>query len=357
MRGVQVLFAFIVSLVLMSGVYYGVWYYSMKQIVNDLPDILEETMPHKVKFNKIDTVFHPFKSKLELQNTTISMLDSKTGGSVVVELGTLTLLTKPFDFRKIEVVLPEDFRMVTTYQGRSHEYRTTLIDPVLEWNENGEGYDIAFSMSGLLVKGRQNGFFANLIKLGYSYVSYDVGLGQWSLVANNLDVNRIKPFYRWPLVSSVSVNFTPKGTSAFPLGYLLSAAGSQDKVAFDTMVMNYLKNFAMFNQVDVIDSRIVVDGTWYSYKGSMFVDDELYLQVNGSLSSNKFAVMMDGIKDIMGGFPLALERMLKRIGLGENKVQSVTLMSNGSILNVNGAPVGVMPTLPEQLNLHGRGAR
>lgn len=357
MRGVQVAFAFAVAFAVMSTIYYGFWHYSVQKVVDSLPHILEETMPGKVKYSKVDRVFNPFKSKLQLIDSSISMLDPKTGGSVVVELGDIKLMTKPFDFRKIEVVLPKDFSVVTTFQGRSHEYRANFIDPILEWTESDNGYDIVFSVSGVLLKGRQNGFFANLIKLGYSYASYDDESGQWSMVLNNLDVNRIKPFHRWPLVSSLSLNFKPQGFKNFPLGYFMAASGSQDKTAFDTMVMNYLRNLALFSQLDIIDSRLVIDDMWLSYKGTMAVDDMLCLQLNGSLSSNKFSDMMSGIKQVMGGFPLALERMLKRIGIEENKTQAITISSNDSILNVNGAPVGTMPTMPEQFELHGRGAR
>jgi hypothetical protein len=357
MRGIQVSFAFVVALLIMSGVFYGVWYYSVNQIIDELPKILKQTFPGKVKYSKVDTVFHPFHSKLRLLDTSISMLDPKTGGSVIIKLGDLDLMTKPFDFRKVQVVLPENMNMTTTYQGRSHEYRTTFIDPVLEWVKKEDGYDISLSVGGVLVKGRQNGYFANLIKVGYSYLAYDTERDEWSSVLNNLDLNRIAPFYRWPLITSTSFTFQPKGAQSFPSGYFLAASGAQDKVAFDTMVMNYLKNFALFSQLDISEFRVVVDDTWYSYQGPISVNDKLYLQLNGSLSSNKFATMMTGVENMMGGFPLALERMLERIDVDENRTQTVFISTNDKILNVNGAPVGKMPTLPEQFNLHGRGER
>jgi hypothetical protein len=159
------------------------------------------------------------------------------------------------------------------------------------------------------------------------------------------------------LITSTSFTFQPKGAQSFPSGYFLAASGAQDKVAFDTMVMNYLKNFALFSQLDISEFRVVVDDTWYSYQGPISVNDKLYLQLNGSLSSNKFATMMTGVENMMGGFPLALERMLERIDVDENRTQTVFISTNDKILNVNGAPVGKMPTLPEQFNLHGRGER
>ena len=123
------------------------------------------------------------------------------------------------------------------------------------------------------------------------------------------------------------------------------------------MVHNYLKSCSLFSQWNVVESRVVVDGVWYSYQGPLSINDELFVQLNGTLSSNKFATMMSGIKKVMGGFPLALERMLDKLGGDEERTQAITLSTNGPVLNVNGAPVGTMPTLPEQFNLHGRGER
>ena len=357
MRGIQVTFAFIVALLVMSGVFYGVWYYSNSQVVRELPDILSETVPGKVKYARIESIFHPFQAKLKLIDTSVSMLDPKTGASVVIDLGDITLMTKPYDYRKIEVVLPEEIKTVTTFQGRSNEYRTSLIDPVLEWNKVEQGFDIAFSVSGILLKGRQNGFFANLVKIGYTYVAYGADLGQWSTVVNNIDLNRIPPFYRWPVLSSLSLTFQTKGTQDLPMGYFLAAAGAQDKISFDTMLMHYFKGMSEYSELDILESRLMVDDFWLSYLGPLNVNRDLYLKLNGSLSSNKFADMMGGIKKVMGGFPLALERMLERIGMDENKTQTISLSTSERILNINGAPVGKMPSLPEQFNLHGRGER
>lgn len=357
MRGVQVTFAFVIALMVMSAVFYGFWHYSTSQIIRELPEILAETVPGKVKYSRVESVFHPFQSKLKLIDTSISMLDPKTGASIIVDLDNITLITKPYDYRKIEVVLPEEITTVTTFQGRSNEYRTSLIDPVLEWNKMGQGYDIAFSVSGLLLKGRQNGFFANLIKIGYSYIAYGAELGQWSTVINNIDVKRIAPYTRWPIVKSLSLAFNTHSAGDFPLGYFLAASGSQNKTSFDTMLMHCLKYMSENRGIDIIESRLLVDDLWLSYIGSLNVNSELYLKLNGTLSSNKSADMMNGIKKVMNGFPLALERMLVRIGVDENKTQTISLSSNRNFLNVNGAPVGKMPSLPEQFNLHGRGER
>lgn len=357
MRAIQVTFAFILALIVMSGVFYGFWYYSTSQVMRELPDILNQTSPGKVKYARIESIFHPFKSKIQLVDTSISMLDPKTGSSVVMDLGDITLVTKPYDFRKIEVILPEEINTVTTFQGRSNEYRTNLIDPVLEWNKAEQGYDIAFSVSGILMKGRQNGFFTNLIKLGYSYMAYGAELGQWSTVINNIDVSRIKPFHRWPIITSLSMTSQPKGSHSLPLGYFLASAGSQNKIAFDTMFMHYLRNVSDYGELDIMELRLMVEDFWLSYVGPLSVNEKLYLSLNGKLSSNKSADMMNGIKKVMGGFPLALERMLERIGVEENKTQTISLSTNQEILNINGAPVGKMPSLPEQFNLHGRGER
>lgn len=357
MRGMNVVFAFVIAFAVMSGVFYGVWHFSMNKVVAKLPEVMSQTMPGKVKYAKVEKIFNPFHSKIKLIDSSVRMLDPKTGASVVVSLGDVMVITKLFSGKKFEVILPEDFKTVTTFQGRSHEYRTRLIDPVMEWVKNGEGYDLFFTVSGVLIKGRQNNYFANLVKLGYSYVTYDALNTQWSLVMNNLDLNRIKPFYRWPLVESVSLVLQSKGSQAFPMGYFLAASGAQDKNVFDSMVHNYLKSCSLFSQWNVVESRVVVDGVWYSYQGPLSINDELFVQLNGTLSSNKFATMMSGIKKVMGGFPLALERMLDKLGGDEERTQAITLSTNGPVLNVNGAPVGTMPTLPEQFNLHGRGER
>tara|TARA_R110000868_G_scaffold218576_2_gene469198 strand:+ start:125161 stop:126234 length:1074 start_codon:yes stop_codon:yes gene_type:complete len=357
MRGVHVFIAFTLAVVLMTGAYYAVWQYSMMRTVHALPEILSETMPGVVKFNNIEVEFHPFHPTVTLKDTTIVMRDSKTGGSVVVSMGDVKLDVVPFELRKINVQVPENITIVTTHKNRSHDYRVNLIEPTLELNKVKDNYNAIISVSGMIVKGRQKGFFSNIIKSGYSYISKDIEPGEWAFMFNNLDLRALPAFKKTDIIRSLSAVWYARGLRDFPAAYVVSAAGAKDKVVFDSMLMDVFNGMAEKSKITVNEARLAYDDTWYSYKGDVELDEGLYIEAQGVLSTNKFADMLGGIKDIMGGFPIALTYMMDSIGAGENKTQSIDVGVEKRIMTINGAPVGVMDTVPELIHLHGRGIK
>ena len=121
------------------------------------------------------------------------------------------------------------------------------------------------------------------------------------------------------------------------------------------MLMDYMKGMSSGNRLDISEGRIVVKDKWFAFTGELSLDEKLSLDAQGTISSNKSGEMLTGIKAIMGNFPLALERMMKRIGANENKTQSLGVGVRRGILSINGAPVGPLPSVPELMHLHGRG--
>lgn len=357
MRSLHVFFAFIMALMLMSGVYLAIWHYTVQGHAEKLPSIINKSIPGKVKYNTAEVKFHPFNPQIILKNTSIVMADPQTGGTAVAKMGDVVLDITPFGNKDISVHIPKEITMVTTHKGRSHDYRISLVEPEFELKYKENSYDVLMSLSGMVIKGRHNGYFSSFVKAGYSYISKDSGTNEWSFMLNNLDVRSIPHLKSNPIYKSVSLTWKPRVLDDFPIGYVLSGLGSKNMVMFDTMVMDILKLFSNESKLLVAEGRVAYDDIWYSYKGDIALRENVTLEANGTLTSNKFGDMLKDIESVVGTFPLALTRMMNSIGGLENKTQSIDVNVNRNMLTINGAPVGNMPEVPELLHLHGRGQR
>ncbi|MFT7145114.1 MAG: hypothetical protein ACI8QY_001173, partial [bacterium] len=202
MRGLHIFVAFIMASILMSGAYCGVWKYTMSYSLENLPAILNNTMPGQVKYTNTETNYHPFKPKVTLKDTSIVVSDPKTGGTAVLNLGDVVLNITPFGSKDIVIQVPKKITMVTTYQGRSNDYRISLIEPTLELKGKDKNFEAILSVSGMVVKGRTKGYFSNLIKMGYSYISKNEQSDEFGLMMTNLDLTSIPLFKKAPVFKS-----------------------------------------------------------------------------------------------------------------------------------------------------------
>lgn len=337
MRIITFISALLFACVLTAFGVFGYWSYTTSQLEDNLPAHLENVFPGDIKYERMVRYLDPTSLNVTLKGVTWSYLDVENDLTAVAKLGDIDISGDMFGATKLSVKLPKSTLIALTHKGDTQRYRLSVSSGVMDFDIDAEKPEIFASSNVVLLQKEVRGKFKPALQTGYMYFNRALS----SPVKWSTSINELSYFTEEKnTIDSVAVTWQVLETDSVRLlnDLLLMGMGKN----FEKDILSGWKAPTIVN---INDGRISYDGKWYAVKGSLGLSAKGFESVDTIISTNRFNSMLDGVRNVVGPLPLALDRMMRRVVKNQGASQGLNFVVRSGKLYINGSPAGMLPNV------------